>query len=50
VVKNDIEKTLEKIKAEMQAENLDVRILRKVEPSMEDVFIYQAQNSESSHE
>jgi ABC-2 type transport system ATP-binding protein len=50
VEKNGITERLEQIKAEMEGQNLDVRILRQTSPSMEDVFIYQAENSRGSHE
>jgi ABC-2 type transport system ATP-binding protein len=45
VEKNANEPILENLKSALEAEKLDVRILRKASSSMEDVFIYQAQNS-----
>jgi len=50
VDKNGIEQVLSKIKKKLEAENLDVRVLRQAAPSMEDVFIYQAQQSRGTHE
>ncbi len=40
---------LEKVEHGLAAENLEVRILRQAAPSMEDVFIHQAQNSRGAH-
>ncbi len=50
VDKNGIENVLEKVKKNLEEGNLDVRLLRQAAPSMEDVFIYQAQNSRGAHE
>ncbi len=50
VEKKGINEKLTQIKNEMEKQKLDVRILRQAVPSMEDVFIHQAENSRGSHE
>ena len=50
VEKNEIGQVIEKLSKELESSNLDVRILRQAAPSMEDVFIYQAQNTREAHE
>ena len=50
VEKNGTDQQVEAIRQNLDAADLDVRILRTALPSMEDVFIYQARNSRGSHE
>jgi ABC-2 type transport system ATP-binding protein len=50
VEKNGTDQQVEAIRQNLDAADLDVRILRKALPSMEDVFIYQAKNSRGIHE
>lgn len=50
VDKNDMIHKIQEIRDKMDEQELDVRILRQTAPTMEDVFIYQAQNSRGAHE
>lgn len=50
VDKNNLDKVLEKLEKSLDAEHLEVRFLRQVQPLMEDVFIYQAQKLRRMHE